>query len=50
MRTVQELWAAFWDACVETPRGMFAPFAAFWRTVMHNPVLNHKQRRPHANV
>lgn len=37
--TLKELWAIFWGACKETPKGMFLPFAAFWQTATDNPVL-----------
>ena len=36
---MKEMWSIFIDACKETPRGMIAPFAAFWQSVIHNPVL-----------
>jgi hypothetical protein len=36
---LSELWQVFWAACLETPRGMAAPFVAFWHTAIHNPVL-----------
>jgi hypothetical protein len=47
-KVVIELWSVFWNACKETPRGMFKPFVAFWQTATHNPVLQssdskHKQ-------
>lgn len=35
----KEIWMIFWNACKETPRGMFLPFVAFWHTAIHNPVL-----------
>jgi len=37
-----ELWQVFWNSCKETPRGMAAPFVAFWRTAIKNPVLERK--------
>ena len=40
-----ELWRVFWEACKETPRGMFAPFLAFWQTAIHNPVLHPEDKK-----
>lgn len=37
--TLLELICVFWCACKETPRGMYAPFAAFVSAAVHNPVL-----------
>lgn len=37
--TLLELWSVFVNACKETPRGMIAPFSAFWKAATHNPVL-----------
>lgn len=45
---IKELWKVFWMACRETPRGMIAPFLAFWRTATRNPVLDGREKRNHA--
>lgn len=37
---LKELCVVFWNACKETPKGMFIPFVAFWRAATHNPVLD----------
>lgn len=42
LKAFHELWEVFREACLETPRGMFAPFKAFWKTAVHNPVLDHR--------
>lgn len=39
----RDLLQAFWGACKERPAGMFAPFAAFWRAALHNPVLERRR-------
>lgn len=39
MSKAMELWLVFWSACKETPKGMFMPFVAFWKTATHNPIL-----------
>lgn len=50
MRPVfKELWRVFWDACKETPKGMFAPFVAFWHTATHNPILQRSTRNKHSH-
>jgi hypothetical protein len=38
-KALNELWTVFWNACKETPKGMFMPFVAFWHAATHNPVL-----------
>lgn len=43
----RELLRVFWKACKETPRGMFAPFRAFWKVAIHNPVLDHETSNHH---
>lgn len=47
---LRELWTTFWEACKETPRGMAAPFVAFWNAAIHNPVLerSHQENNKHA--
>jgi hypothetical protein len=45
--TLSELWNVFVDACKETPRGMAAPFIAFWKAATHNPVL--EKQVPYTN-
>jgi hypothetical protein len=45
-KALKELCVVFWSACKETPKGMFMPFVAFWRTATHNPVL---ERSDHGN-
>lgn len=42
-KAAHELWTVFWEACKETPRGMYAPFAAFWKAAVHNQVLDHRR-------
>lgn len=42
---LRESLQVFWEACKETPKGMFAPFSAFWSAVVHNPVLIRIQNR-----
>ena len=39
MKTLNDLWTVFWNAFKETPKGMFVPFAAFFKTALRNPVL-----------
>lgn len=45
MSTVKDLMKVFWDACKETPKGMLAPFKAFWKVATHNPVLDRSEYR-----
>lgn len=47
---IKELWIVFWNACKETPKGMFMPFVAFWHTATHNPVLERRTRRNQHNA
>ena len=42
-KAVKELCEVFWTGCKETPKGMFLPFAMFWRTAIHNPILSHQE-------
>lgn len=43
--TPKDLWIVFWNACKETPRGMFAPFLAFWECAVNNPVLSKSPKK-----
>jgi len=42
---ISDLWTVFWSAVKETPKGMYAPFEAFFRTLSHNPVLCRSEHR-----
>ena len=40
LKCIVDLWHVFLDACMETPKGMMEPFIAFWRALLHNPMLH----------
>lgn len=42
-KAFRDIGSVFWEACKETPRGMYAPFKAFIKTAVHNPVLEHRR-------